>query len=187
LRIILPVLNIPNFNLYDDQIAAMLPSLLKGWLLQALVTIVAYAQNDLHQAVTALLPQLSSDAVVTFPWEPRWNALQARASYPRLSPNYTVVVEVATEKDVQATVTLANRFDIPFLAVSGTHGWTSSLNNFPYGIQINMRKLNTTTISRDGKTAIVGGGTLQHEITRSLFAKGKYAGKSNFYTCEEFC
>jgi FAD/FMN-containing dehydrogenase len=89
-----------------------------------------------------------------------------------------VVVEVATMSDVQTTVTLANRFNIPFLAVSGTHEWTKTLNKLPYGIQINMRRLNTTNLSRDGKTATVGGGTLQYEITRSLFAPGKYAGMS---------
>jgi FAD/FMN-containing dehydrogenase len=159
----------------------MLPSILSVWLLQIFRTSTVLAYNNLEQAVVALEPQLSSGAIVTFPWEPRWDTLQGRASYPRLSPNYSVVVEVATEQDVQTTVSLANRFNIPFLAVSGTHGWTTSLNRFPYGIQINMRKLNTTTISPDGKTAVAGGGTLQHEITHSLFAHGKYAGKAELH------
>jgi FAD/FMN-containing dehydrogenase len=156
----------------------MLLSSLNVWLLQVFIIPIACAQHDLQQAVGALTAQLSNGAIVTFPWEPRWDALQARASFPRLAPHYTVVVEVATEEDVQATVSLANRFNIPFLAVSGTHGWTTTLNSLPYGIQINLRKLNTTTLSPDGKSAIVGGGTLQYEITRSLFAKGKAAGKT---------
>lgn len=101
-----------------------------------------------------------------------------RASTPRLSPDYSVVVEVARESDVQATINLANRFSIPFLAVSGGHGWTNTLKEFPYGFQINMRKLNTTMLSENGSTAIVGGGILQHELTRALFAKNKYAGKN---------
>jgi hypothetical protein len=116
-------------------------------------------------------------AVVTFPWEPRWPDLQVRSSSPRISPDYGVVVEVATEADVQATVAFANRYDIPFLAVSGTHGWPSSLEKLSDGIQINLRKLNATVLSQGGKTAHVGGGTLQYEITRSLFALGKYAGE----------
>lgn len=79
---------------------------------------------------------------------------------------------------MQATVTTASKHDIPFLAVSGTHGWTSTLEKLPYGIQINMRKLNTSTLSGDGKVATVGGGMLQHEIVRSLFAEGKYTSES---------
>jgi hypothetical protein len=147
-----------------------------AWLLCTLRGTLAFEQDDLKLAASALSPLLSKDAIVTFPWDARWNELQIRGSSPRVSPDYSVVVEVATESDVQTTVTLANRFNIPFLAVSGTHGWTKTLNKLPYGIQINMRRLNTTTLSRDGKTAVVGGGTLQYEITRSLFALGKYAG-----------
>lgn len=70
----------------------------------------------------------------------------------------------------------ANRRSTPFLAVSGGHGWPSSLNKVRGGIQINMRKLNTTTLSHDGKSATVGGGTMQYEITAALFNKGKQAG-----------
>jgi hypothetical protein len=132
---------------------------------------------NMKSAVAALQPQLTTGAIITFPWDARWADLQVRGSSPRVSPHYSVVVEVASEADVVNTVTIANRYNIPFLAISGTHGWTKTLNNLPYGIQINMRRLNTTTLQRDGNSAIVGGGTLQYEITRSLFAKGKYAGK----------
>jgi hypothetical protein len=37
-----------------------------------------------------------------------------------------------------------------------------------------MRMLNSTTLNIDRKTGTVQGGTLQYEITRSLFAKRKY-------------
>ncbi|KAF1950939.1 hypothetical protein CC80DRAFT_553857 [Byssothecium circinans] len=42
-----------------------------------------------------------------------------------------------------------------------------------------MRKLNSTTVNAGGKTAIVGGGTLQWEATRALFATNKQAVKSH--------
>ena len=140
----------------------------------------AFEQKDLKHAVAALSAQLSDKASVKFPGGVDWDTLQLRASSPRISPHYNVVVQVATESDVQATVALANRFNIPFLAISGAHGWTKSLNKLPYGIQINMRKLNTTILNQDGKTAMVGGGTIQYEITRALFAKGKYAGEFKY-------
>ena len=53
---------------------------------------------------------------------------------------------------------------LPFLAVSGAHGWTSTLNGVHRGIQINMRKLNSLQVNADGKTATVGGGVMQYEI-----------------------
>lgn len=149
-----------------------------AWLLCAFHGSQAADLSDLKLAVSTLKPQLSKDAIVTFPWEDRWEELQIRGSSPRISPGYSVVVEVANESDVETTVKLANRFNVPFLAKSGGHGWTKTLNRLPYGIQINMRKLNATTLKPDGKTAMVGGGTLQYEITRSLFALGKYAGES---------
>ena len=147
-----------------------------AWLLR-LASSESLSSDSLKHIVSELPSLLSEDAVVTFPWDSRWDDLQIRAASPRISPDYSIIVEVATEDDVQKTVSLANRFDVPFLAISGGHGWTTSLSQLPYGIQINMRKLNTTTLSPDGTTAMVGGGTKQYEITRSLFAQGKYAGK----------
>ncbi|KNG50731.1 hypothetical protein TW65_02111 [Stemphylium lycopersici] len=148
-----------------------------AWLLCAFHGLLAVELTDFKLAVSMLTPQLSKDATVTFSWDPRWEELQVRGSSPRISPNYSLVVEAAIESDVETTVKVANLFNIPFLAKSGGHGWTKSLNNLPYGIQINMRKLNTTTLREGGKTAMVGGGTMQYEITRSLFALGKYAGE----------
>ncbi|KAI8938889.1 hypothetical protein NX059_004747 [Plenodomus lindquistii] len=153
----------------------MLFTTVSTWLLCLLPFINAIEHGDIKLALSSLAPQLTKGAIVTFPWNARWDELQVRGSSPRLSPSYSVVVEVASETDVQVTVAIANRFNIPFLAISGTHGWTRTLDKLPYGIQINLRRLNTALLSRDGKTAHVGGGMLQYEITRSLFAKGKYA------------
>lgn len=138
-------------------------------------------RQDLTQAATQLQSELSSGAVVTFPDDAGWEELQIRGSSPRVSPAYSVVVEVASESDVVKTVSIANKYNVPFLAVSGTHGWTETLNKLPYGIQVRMRKLNTATVSTNGKTATIGGGMLQWEITRALFAKGKYAGTHAFF------
>lgn len=131
----------------------------------------------IYIAIAKLRPLLSPGAIVTLPNTTHFLDLGIRASSPRVSPDYTAVIEVATSKDVQVVVRTANHYDVPFLAISGAHGWTRTLNKMQGGIQINMRKLNTTTLSSDGKTAVVGGGTLQYEITRALFEKNKYAGK----------
>ncbi|KAJ4318684.1 hypothetical protein N0V94_004301 [Neodidymelliopsis sp. IMI 364377] len=132
-------------------------------------------QTRLDLAINELRPLLSSNAIVTLPNDTRWSEFEIRASSPRVSPSYNIIVEVATEADVQAVVKTANRHAVPFLAISGAHGWTRTLNKLVGGIQINMRKLNITVLSSDGAAATVGGGTLQYEITRALFEKGKYA------------
>jgi FAD/FMN-containing dehydrogenase len=136
--------------------------------------------DSLNAAAADLKPLLSKNAEIVLPSGADWAELQIRGTSPRISPKYNVVIEVATEEDVAKTLQIANRYNIPFLAVSGTHGWTKTLNNLSYGIQINMRKLNTTTVDKSGTTATVEGGTLQYEITRSLYAKNKQAGKKSF-------
>jgi hypothetical protein len=133
---------------------------------------------DIRKAGTDLAKMLSKEAIVTFPSNSRWEALLSRSSHPRINPDYSVVIEVGNEEDVQKTLAYANKKSIPFLAVSGAHGWHETLNRLPYGFQVRMRQLNTTTIDAEGKTATVGGGSLQHDVIRSLFAQNKQAGKS---------
>ena len=55
-----------------------------------------------------LAPLLSEDSVVSFSFSPEWYGLTERASTPRVAPGYIAVVEVATEKDVQVTVSKLN-------------------------------------------------------------------------------
>jgi hypothetical protein len=137
-------------------------------------------------------PLLSENATIVLPSSPDAEDLLVRASSPRISPNYVAIVEVATEEDVQKTVctrtlsvgaiahTLqvryANEHNTPFLAVSGAHGWPTSLDKVHRGIQINLRKMNHTTVNDDGETATIGGGALQYEVTAELLKQNKRAG-----------
>jgi hypothetical protein len=65
---------------------------------------------------------------------------------------------------------------MPFLAVTGTHGWTTSMNKMEGGIQINMRHLNQMELHEDGMSARLGGGIMQYEAISALFEKGKQGG-----------
>lgn len=147
---------------------------LAAWLLQPLVagcvdTVAAsWSAPDLKS-------KLSQSANVISPSSSNWSTLVARASYPRVDPAYKVIVEVATEADIQATVKYANKYDIPFLAVSGTHGWAKSLNGLKGGIQISLRKLNKSTVDKGGQTATIEGGSLQWEALADLYKEGKQA------------
>ncbi len=67
------------------------------------------------------------------------------------------------------------------MAVSGAHGAISTLGNMNYGIEINLKKLNSVTIADDGKTAKIGGGALSKTVVDDLWAAGKQTGE-----CDRF-
>ena len=158
-------------------------------------------QSPSRKVRDQLGPLLSDGAAIVLPSDDAWDELTARASSPRVRPNYLAIVEVATESDVQNTVRhdpkrlcywyreyleltrpnrqikVANKLDLPFLAVSGAHGWPSTINRVKDGIQISMRRMNQTTIHPDGNIATAGGGILQHTFTSALWEQNKRAGK----------
>jgi len=156
-------------------------------LLQSTTTFAAAVYRNTNECPSAeriqkeLGPELSAGAEILTPSSPGWgDIVVVRASAPRIHPEFVVSVLVATTEDVQATVKYANHIHVPFLAVSGGHGWPTDLNRLRGGIQINLRRLNTARVNWDGggNTATVGGGTLQHEAVQSLYAQGeKMAGK----------
>ncbi|EEA25328.1 hypothetical protein TMatcc_006448 [Talaromyces marneffei ATCC 18224] len=89
------------------------------------------------------------------------------------SPNFIVVVEVATEGDVIETIKYANANQIPFLAYSGGHGAIAGLDNVQKGIQISLVKLDSVEISETGTTATFGGGVLSKRAIDALWKAGK--------------
>ncbi|UNI13464.1 hypothetical protein JDV02_000207 [Purpureocillium takamizusanense] len=137
--------------------------------------IPAQLQGRRGDIIRELGPLLSKDATIVLPLSSEAEPLLIRAATPRISPDYKAIVEVATEQDVQQTIKYANLHKTPFLAVSGGHGWPTTLNGVKAGIQINMRKMNHTTLKRDGRSASIGAGALQHEVIAALFSHGKRA------------
>ncbi|KAJ7131605.1 FAD binding domain-containing protein [Mycena filopes] len=88
-------------------------------------------------------------------------------------PQFRVAVVVADEEDVQLTVSLANAFGLPWLAVSGHHGAIGSLAKMKNGVQISLAQLKEISVNPDGRTANIGGGALSKNITDTLWAVGK--------------
>lgn len=139
-------------------------------------------------------PRLSQNASIILPGSPLFENATLRWQEWR-DPNINVVVEVATESDVQETVRAstiyrksvpadfkqikyANAHDIDFLAMSGGHGAIYSLGDVHHGVEIWMHKLNTMSISDSGDIAKIGGGVLSKDLVDYLWALGKQAGKS---------
>ncbi|KAF8847502.1 FAD-binding domain-containing protein [Acephala macrosclerotiorum] len=127
-----------------------------------------------------LSPRLSQNASIILPGSSQFVNATLRWQEWR-DPNITVVVEVATESDVQETIKYANAHDIDFLAMSGGHGAIYSLGDMHHGIEIWMHKLSSISISASGDTAIIGGGVLQKDLVDYLWAAGKQAVTG---TCE---
>jgi hypothetical protein len=67
---------------------------------------------------------------------------------------------------------------MPFLALSGKHGYNINLNNVKHGIGINMRDLNRIELAKDGKTATIGGGIVTKRLTHELWEMGKITSAS---------
>ncbi|KAH8673621.1 FAD-dependent oxygenase [Xylariales sp. PMI_506] len=117
-------------------------------------------------------PLLSPGAAIVFPGSAEFLVATDRDN-EQDPPNFAVVVEVATEGDVQETVKFANRNNITFLATTGLHGGTSTLGDIHQGINIWMRKMNSTTVAADGHSATFGGGILGLEVRDALWEAGK--------------
>ncbi|PWY90260.1 putative FAD-dependent oxygenase [Aspergillus sclerotioniger CBS 115572] len=137
-------------------------------LTERLTDAIAFRREDI---TTLLGPQLSVGAQIILPNNAGF--VQATQRWSLFDPpHFTAVVEVGTEEDVATTVKFANQNNIPFLAVTGTHGTITSLGKFN-GIEIRMRNLNSTVISEDGKTVTLGGGKRSGEVIEALWAAGK--------------
>lgn len=125
--------------------------------------------------VTAVLgPLLSAGASIYFPGSDgfdnatdRWQTWKA--------PTLEVVVQVASEQDVEQTIKYANKHHKQFLAISGGHGTISDLGKVQNGIGVWLSKMKTVEIADDGRTATVGGGITSGEFLHTLWAHGKQA------------
>ncbi|PYH90279.1 putative FAD-dependent oxygenase [Aspergillus ellipticus CBS 707.79] len=150
---------------------------LKAWIIgvfcavlftDSFTTAIVFPRDDI---ASVLGPQLSSGAQIVLSSNPDFGNATARWSLFD-HPKFTAAVKVRTEEDVAATVRYANQNSIPFLAVVGTHGTIASLGKFN-GIEILMHGLNSTVISKDGKTATFGGGKKSFQVIDDLWAAGK--------------
>jgi hypothetical protein len=97
-------------------------------------------------------------------------------------PSFAVVVQVATEADVQETIQWANKASLPFLAISGGHGVVTSLGRFKDGVGIWMRELRGVEVlevleSGPRGRARIGGGALSGEVVHGLWEEGKMTGE----------
>ncbi|KAB8224369.1 hypothetical protein BDV33DRAFT_227228 [Aspergillus novoparasiticus] len=136
-----------------------------GFAVQATVASNDTAEAKLAQIKGLLTPQLSKNATIVFPGSEKWYDVTHRAAAPRVNPGYLAVVDIK----------VANEIGLPFLAVTGTHGWTDDISKIQDGIQIRMRGLNHIDLGPNNDTVYAGGGVLQYEVVQALYPYGKQA------------
>jgi FAD/FMN-containing dehydrogenase len=145
----------------------------------------------LEEKVQGLRKQLSSTASVVISSDPqfttgRWSDFAA--------PEPGAVVHVATESDVQQTVSQhvshynplnsqwkvswAIRNDVKFMAQSGGHGYTSGWGIGENDIIINLRSLNSVDIDLPAGKAVLGGGVLVREVNDEAMKNNAMISKS---------
>ncbi|KAJ8115368.1 hypothetical protein OPT61_g2962 [Boeremia exigua] len=115
---------------------------------------------------------LSSRASLIYPDSKEFANASLRWSAAN-TPTYSLIVQVATEADVQKTILHANQQCKPFLAISGGHGQTSTIKNVQQGIGIYLGRINNISIVDNGRSVIVGGGVLNGNLVRHLWSRGK--------------
>ncbi|KAL7622063.1 hypothetical protein AAE478_007564 [Parahypoxylon ruwenzoriense] len=123
---------------------------------------------------TNLAPTLSPGASIVLPGDANFANLTSRWREWH-APNIAAVVRAATEADVQQTVRYANEHGMPFIARSGGHGATEALASAENAIQIDFRSMNEVRVSKDGKSATIGGGATVKDVVGALIGRGKQA------------
>ncbi|KAK4452741.1 6-hydroxy-d-nicotine oxidase [Podospora aff. communis PSN243] len=141
-------------------------------ILLSLATLAAAKLRGKTPKFDLLAPHLSPSAQIILPSSPSFSNYthQNLRSHP---PSYAAIVAVATESDVSASIRFANKHSIPFSAKVSGHGTWAGLGDIKNGMNIWMRELNSVTLSKDGKEAVVGGGAMVDEVVKYLWKEGK--------------
>lgn len=74
---------------------------------------------------------------------------------------------------IHPQIKLAVSNNIPFLATSGRHGYSSRLGQLQNGLQIDLSNLNKIEVDAGADTVTVGPGVQFKDILEPLYAAGK--------------
>ncbi|KAB5582982.1 hypothetical protein GE09DRAFT_1181872 [Coniochaeta sp. 2T2.1] len=124
--------------------------------------------------VAELGPLLSPESSIVSASDAKFASLTSRWR-EHLAPVPSVVVQAASEADVQHIVRYAAKHDIPFVARAGGHGATAALGTVQNAIQIDIRPLDHVKVSEDGNSAKIGGGADIKGVVTALEKLGKRA------------
>ncbi|KAF1955080.1 FAD-binding domain-containing protein, partial [Byssothecium circinans] len=118
------------------------------------VDVLDSAMDSINTDLRALLCQAATFSSTT---PPRWSLFSA--------PKPSIVVNVATEKDVADTVKYCVKHNIPFFAQNGGSGWAAL--NVTNGVVINIAPLNSITFNEARDQATVQGGANMEQVIKA--------------------
>ncbi|KFY42098.1 hypothetical protein V494_02602 [Pseudogymnoascus sp. VKM F-4513 (FW-928)] len=115
---------------------------------------------------------LSAESQIFFPDSPGWADETIRWT-EYMPPTYSVAVRPTLESDVQALVKFATRCNIPFLASSAQHGFTTTLSKLQGGMEIDLSAFRNVSVNAGENTLTVGGGVRFLDVFDPVFEAGK--------------
>ncbi|KIA75595.1 FAD-dependent oxidase [Aspergillus ustus] len=137
-------------------------------LLAQLAVAVANDNTD----ISPLVRHLSRGAEVFYPSAANWSEVTPRWS-TNDAPTFFAAIKPGTTGDVQNIVRFASRNQIPFLAVGGGHGFTTTLGEVQNGLEIDLSPFNKISVDARRNRLTVGGGVRFRDIMDPLYAAGK--------------
>ncbi|KAF5857331.1 hypothetical protein ETB97_005946 [Aspergillus alliaceus] len=115
---------------------------------------------------------LSKDSQIFFPSSSGWDSETIRwTAY--MAPTYSVAIRPTHESDVQALIKFATRCNIPFLASSAQHGFTTTLGQLQNGLEIDLSAFRNVSVNAEENTLTVGGGVRFMDVFDPVFNAGK--------------
>ncbi|KAL2821205.1 FAD-dependent oxidase [Aspergillus granulosus] len=122
--------------------------------------------------ISALVRRLSPGAEVFYPSAANWSEVTPRWSTNN-APTFFAAIKPATTGDVQNIVRYSSRNNIPFLAVGGGHGFTTTLGDLQEGLEIDLSLFNKVSVDAQDNRMTIGGSVRFRDIMDPLYAAGK--------------
>ena len=135
-----------------------------------------------HSAQLELKKRLSASAKIVIQGDEDFADVNSRyTNYKR--PGYIAGVIVGEEKDVVETLNYARSRGIPFIARTGGHSLTTSLEKIQDALVIDMRGLNSIIYDAEMQQMTIGGGVTTGEFANATFSKGMEVSKYSLLFC----
>ncbi|KAB8228279.1 FAD-linked oxidoreductase [Aspergillus alliaceus] len=132
----------------------------------------AYLQHFVSCDISLASIGLSKDSQIFFPNSSGWDNETIRwTAY--MAPTYSVAIRPIHESDVQALIKFATRCNIPFLASSAQHGFTTTLGELQNGLEIDLSAFRNVSVNAEENTLTVGGGVRFMDVFDPVFNAGK--------------
>ncbi|KAJ0414362.1 FAD-dependent oxidase [Aspergillus carlsbadensis] len=128
--------------------------------------------NINNNDISSLVRRLSRGAEVFYPSASNWSEVTPRWSTNE-APTFFAAIKPATHRDVQDIVRFASRNDIPFLAVGGGHGFTTTLGEVENGLEIDLSQFDRVSVDARRNRLTIGGGVRFRDVMDPLYAAGK--------------